>query len=142
MLPIKVYVLEAYYKWITASGYTPYIVVDATVDFVEVPQDYIEDGHIIFNIASQSIRDLVFDPSFIAFRAQFSGITYSIYLPILSVLSIYAKENPEAGKSFDFFDEDDDHPLMQPMPRSDDKADSDDSEGGRASRPPFLRILK
>jgi len=142
MLPIKVYFLEAYYKWISASGCTPYLVVDATVDYVEVPQDYVEDGHITLNISSQSIRDLVFDPSFIAFRAQFSGITYNVYIPILAVLSIYAKENPDAGKSFDFFDEDDDHPLMHPMPRPDDDVGGDDDSSGGGPRTPFLRILK
>ncbi|MCD8525445.1 MAG: ClpXP protease specificity-enhancing factor SspB [Gammaproteobacteria bacterium] len=141
MLPVKAYVLEAYYKWITDSGYSAYLVVDATIDHVDVPQDYIEDGHIVLNISPQSIRDLVFDPSFVAFRAQFSGMTYSIYIPILAVLSIYAKENPDAGKSFDFFDEDDDHPLMQPMPRPEADGGADDSVGG-ASHRPFLRILK
>ena len=139
MLPIKAYVVEAYYKWIVDSGYTPYLIVDTTVDYVEVPKEYIQDDQIVLNMAPQAIRDLVFHRSYLSFRTQFSGITHTIYVPMIAVLSIYSKENGE-GKAFDMAEEDYDHPIMQPMPRSHFEGNGGDTSGGKGA--PFLRVVK
>ncbi len=141
MLPMKAYVVEAYYKWIVDSGCTPYIVVDATVEYVDVPKEYIHDGQIVLSAAPIAIRDLTFHRSYLSFRAQFSGVTHDIYVPMIAVLSIYAKENGE-GKLFDIADEDYDHPVMQPMPRSHFEGGDGDGSGGGANGAPFLRVVK
>lgn len=141
MLPMKAYVVEAYYKWIVDSGYTPYLIVDTTVDYVEVPAEYIRDNQIVLNMAPQAIRDLTFNCSYLSFRAQFSGVTHIIYVPMIAVLSIYAKENGE-GKMFDVAEEEDDHPAMQPMPRSHFEGGNDDGSGGASKGAPFLRVVK
>lgn len=143
MLPIKAYVIEAYYKWIVASGFTPYIAVDATIDHVDVPQEHVRDGHIILNITPDSIRELVFNPSYISFLAQFSNITRRIYIPVVAIMSIYAKENG-SGRAFDDIDEDHDHPLLQPMPYSHfEKDGGDDGRGGQSGGgAPYLRVIK
>lgn len=140
MLPMKGYIVEAYYKWIVDSGFTPYLLIDATVDHIEIPVEYVQDGQIILNMSPQAIRDPVFHKSYISFRTQFSGVTFYIYIPMIAVLSIYAKENGE-GKAFDIADEDFDHPIMQPMPRSYfEGGDGDGSGGGKGAA--FLKIVK
>jgi len=131
MLPIKAYVVEAYYKWIVESDCTPHLVVDATVDHVEVPAEHVRDGQIVLNMAPQAIRALVFHKSYLSFRTQFSGVTHIIYVPMIAVQSIFAKENGE-GKMFDIAEEDYDHPVMQPMPRSHFE-DNDGGNGGGSS---------
>ena len=144
MLPMKAYVVEAYYKWIVDSGCTPYLLVDTSIDYVDVPAEYIQHDQIVLNMAPESIRDLTFNTSYISFLTQFSGVTRLIYVPIIAVLSIYAKENGD-GRVFEGLDEDHDHPLMQPMPLShfeggDGDGDGDGSSGsGGASH---LRVVK
>lgn len=141
MLPIKAYVVEAYYKWIDESGFTPYLVVDTTVDHVDVPKEYIQDNQIVLNMAPKAIRNLVFHRSYLSFRTQFSGVGYNIYVPMIAILSIYAKENGE-GKMFDMAEEDYDHPVMQPMPRSHFEDENGGEGKGGAKGAPFLRVVK
>lgn len=142
MLPIKAYVVEAYYKWIVESGFTPYLVVDATADHVEVPVEHVRDGQIVLNMAPAAIRDLVFHKSYLSFRTQFSGVTYIIYVPMIAVLSIFAKENGE-GKAFEMAEEDYDHPVMQPMPRSHFEGGEGDGSGSGGSKgASFLKVIK
>lgn len=137
MLPMKSYIVEAYYKWIVDSGFTPYLLIDATVDHIEVPVEYVQDGQIVLNMSPEAIRDPVFHKSYISFRTQFSGVTFYVYIPIIAVLSIYANENGE-GKLFDMVEEDYDHPIMQPMPRSHFEGGDGGGSGGAA----FLKIIK
>ena len=92
-------------------------------------------------MSPEAIRELVFHTSYLSFLTQFGGVTHRIYVPIIAVVSIYAKENGE-GKSFEDLDEDHDHPLMKPMPSAhfDDNRDGDGRRGrGDASH---LRVVK
>ena len=50
----KPYLIRAIYDWIVDNELTPYLVVDAMADYVQVPQEYIEDGKIILNISPGS----------------------------------------------------------------------------------------
>ena len=50
MKPQRPYLLRALYDWIVDSGEVPYILVDATVEGVVVPQEHIQDGKIVLNI--------------------------------------------------------------------------------------------
>ena len=52
------YLVRALNEWILDNGCTPYLVVDATQDGVDVPRDYVRDGQIILNISPNAVRDL------------------------------------------------------------------------------------
>ena len=117
MLPVKAYTIEGYYRWIVDSGCTPYLVVNTAVDHVEVPKEYVRHHQITLNMAPASLRELTFHPAYLSFLTQFAGVTHSIYVPMIAILSVYAKETG-AGKVFEGLDEDYAHPLMQPMPLS------------------------
>lgn len=104
MTSSRPYLIRAIYEWLVDNQLTPYVMVDAMVPDVQVPENYIEDGKIILNIAPMAVRDLSMTNTDIQFDARFSGITHHIYVPIQSVMAIYAFEN---GRGMVFSDEDD-----------------------------------
>lgn len=104
MTSSRPYLIRAIYEWLVDNQLTPYVMVDAMVPHVEVPENYIEDGKIILNVAPMAVRDLSMTNTDIRFDARFSGITHHIYVPIQAVMAIYAFEN---GRGMVFDDEDD-----------------------------------
>ncbi|WP_435234900.1 ClpXP protease specificity-enhancing factor [Psychromonas sp. PT13] len=99
MLVQRPYLLRAYYDWIVDSEYTPHIIVDATQPHVEVPQQFVEDGKIILNIAPRSVMQFSMDEDAVRFNARFSGQPMQVYVPIYAIEGIYAREN-NAGTIF------------------------------------------
>lgn len=99
MLVQRPYLLRAFYNWIVDSECTPHIIVDATQPCVEVPEQFIEDGKIVLNIAPQSVIQFSMDDDAVAFNARFSGQPMQVYVPIYAIEGIYARENG-AGTMF------------------------------------------
>ena len=48
------YLLRAMHEWISDSDQTPHIVVDASIEGVEVPRQYVQGGKIILNVSSNA----------------------------------------------------------------------------------------
>ncbi len=103
MISNRPYLLRAFYQWIVDSGCTPILVIDAFHPRCHIPQDFAEDGEIVFNISSAAVRDLRITNQIIEFNASFSGIVHHISAPVNAILSIHADENGEGI----FFDSDD-----------------------------------
>lgn len=99
MTSSKPYVIRAIYEWITDNELTPYILVDATFADCRIPEEYVTDGRIIFNIAFNVVKNLDIGNDVTEFTARFSGVQIPIYFPTAAVKAIYAKENGE-GTSF------------------------------------------
>lgn len=89
----KPYLVRAIYEWITDNECTPYIIVNAEADNVEVPSQYVEDGRIILNVSEDAVRDLQITNEFLEFNARFNGVATQVYTPVLAILAIYAQEN-------------------------------------------------
>lgn len=87
------YLIRAIWQWISDNGLTPYILVDATAEQVQVPAQFIEEGRIVLNISSSAVLDLNMDDEFVSFNARFSGTPMDVFVPVSAVLGIYAKEN-------------------------------------------------
>lgn len=96
----KPYFIRALYDWILDNNCTPYIVVDATLPFVEVPEQFISEGKIILNILPSATHNLILDDEWISFSARFGGVSENINIPIGAVAAIFAHENGE-GMGFD-----------------------------------------
>ena len=96
------YLIRAIHEWILDNNFTPHLVVDATMDNVTVPRQFVEDGRIVLNIAPGSVRGLHISNELVTFGARFSGAHFDVELPIFSVLAIYAREN---GQGLAFADE-------------------------------------
>ena len=89
----KPYLVKAFYDWIVDNNCTPYIVVNALEEGVEVPQDYVTDGQIVLNLSPVSVKSLSMTLESISFNARFAGVPMSVMVPIPAIMGIYAKEN-------------------------------------------------
>ena len=94
------YIVRALYDWIIENECTPYILVNAFDDNVEVPQEHVKDGQIILNISPSAVQSLFIRGEAVEFDGRFAGIPKRVYVPIASVMGIYAKENGQ-GMIFD-----------------------------------------
>lgn len=110
MTSTKPYLLRAIFEWAEDNGFTPQVLVNATAEGVEVPVGHVVDGQIVLNISSSAIQLHVMDNECLSFSARFSGVEQDIFLPIDSILAIFARENSQGI----FFEEGDDEPDPEP----------------------------
>lgn len=129
MTPLKPYLVRALHEWILDNGYTPYILVDTTVEGVDVPTTYISDDKIILNTHPDAIKNWYLENDALSFSARFSGKEENLYVPINAVLATYSKENGK-GMMFDERFEDD----MPPEPSGPSTATK--------TKKPVLKIVK
>ena len=80
------------HEWMADNSHTPHIVVDTSVDGVNVPSEHIKDGKIILNISEAAAHNLKLTNDSVSFRARFSGVAFDVWVPMQSVLGIYARE--------------------------------------------------
>ena len=122
------YLLRALYEWISANKMTPHILVDASVEGVDVPEQAVQKGKVILNIDNAAVHELNMANDWLSFNARFSGRRYEVKVPLEAVLAIYAKEN---GQGMMFAQEEGNIPPTDP----DSGPDSD-------SRKPHLKLVK
>ena len=67
--------------------------MNAEAPGVEVPLKHVVDGQIVLNISSAAVQLHVMDNECLSFSARFSGVEQDIFLPINSILAIFAREN-------------------------------------------------
>ena len=123
------YLVRAMHEWMTDNGNTPHIVIDASVDGVSVPTEHIKDGKIILNISQSAAHNLKLTNSSGSFRARFSGVPFDVWVPVASVLGIYAKETGQ-GMIFS-------HGAEQPEP-----PDGAEKEPSQRSDRSHLKVVK
>jgi len=90
--PRRPYLLRALHEWITDSGETPHIVVDAAVEGVVVPRQYVKDGKIVLNVSFSATQMLKMGNDAVSFEARFSGASFAVHVPVRAILGIYARE--------------------------------------------------
>lgn len=93
MTPSRPYIIRALYEWIVDNDCTPYVLVDATVANVMVPEQFVKDGQIVLNISPGAVMDLNISNEAMAFNGRFGGVATDIYVPSAAVMGIYAREN-------------------------------------------------
>ena len=80
------YLLRAMHEWMTDNGQTPHLVVDAGIDGVVVPRQYVRDGKIVLNVSYSATAGLLIKNDFVTFSARFGGTPFDVRLPIAAVL--------------------------------------------------------
>jgi stringent starvation protein B len=119
MTSSKPYLVRALYEWILDNDNTPYILVDTNSDQVSIPTGIASDGKVVLNLAPSAIQNLEMTNDFVSFSARFNGVAEQIFVPVASMLAIYAREN---GEGMMFPDEEDgtvaDSDVAKPAPRS------------------------
>lgn len=123
------YLLRAMHEWMTDNGQTPHLVVDAGVEGVVVPRQYVRDGKIVLNVSYSATAGLLIKNDFVSFSARFGGTPFEVRLPIAAVLGVYARET---GQGMIFSDED----AGPPAPPTPPKA------GGDEPKRPQLKVVK
>lgn len=98
--PTRPYMVRALYQWIEDNAFTPYLMVDATAENVQIPMEHVQDGRIVLNIASRATGNMRMENDYIHFSARFGGVSQEIWVPLPAVMGIYAKENSQ-GMFFD-----------------------------------------
>lgn len=99
LTPKRPYLLRAFYEWIVDNGMTPHILVDAASPQVHVPRQFVKDGSIVLNVSMSAANNLMMRDDEVTFNARFSGKSFSIYLPMWSIMAIYSRETQD-GISF------------------------------------------
>ncbi len=127
------YLMRALNEWINDNGMTPYLLVDAQRDGVQVPASVVKDGRVVLNIAPRAVAHLAMDNREVRFMARFGGVSQSVVVPVTAVMAIYAQETgqgmmlPEDGALLP-----DDSPDPTPGPDA----------GGDPPKRSHLRVIK
>jgi len=132
MLPLKLYILRAVHDWAVDQGFTPHVLVDATLPGVRVPPGYVENGRIVLNIHPRSVDRFELVDDWLRFSARFGAQSFLIEIPSAAVLAVYARENGQ-GISF-----------PEAMVATPEKPGTDDNppSGTPPAKGPSLRIVK
>ena len=140
MLVQRPYLLKAFFNWIVDSECTPHIIVDANLPCVEVPEQFVEEGRIVLNIAPRSVMQFSMDDDAVSFNARFSGQPMQVYVPLYAILGIYAREN---GEGMMFPEEAGyqalDNPVSKPVLKSVETAKEKPKSSGKK---PTLTVVK
>ncbi|WP_210401699.1 ClpXP protease specificity-enhancing factor [Lacimicrobium sp. SS2-24] len=111
----KPYLLRAFHEWILDNELTPHLVVDATVEGTQVPQEHVRDGQIVLNISPSACGKLQLSNLDVTFDARFGGVARRLHIPMAAVMAIYARENG-AGTIFTAEDDEPDNTPPPPEP--------------------------
>lgn len=144
MKPRRPYLLRALHEWISDSGETPHVVVDAGVDGVVVPRPYVKDGKIVLNVSLGATRGLQLGTDALSFDARFGGASFSVYVPVRAVLGIYSRESGQ-GMIFSEGDADPDpgdSPSPPSPPASTGEGAAPGGKGGKSGKRPKLQVVK
>lgn len=93
MLSSRPYLARALYEWLLDNDHTPYLVVDAEREGVQVPEQFVQNGQIVLNVAPTAVRDLVMANDAITFSARFGGQPMQVIVPSEALIALYAREN-------------------------------------------------
>jgi stringent starvation protein B len=121
--------MRALYEWIVDNGCTPYILVDAGIDYVTVPEQYVKDGQIVLNISPTAVMELDISNEAVSFNGRFGGVATDIYVPVNAVIGIYARENGQGM-------------VFEPEEEQDTPPDDTPPEPSKPEGRPSLKIVK
>lgn len=91
--PSRPYLVRALHQWILDNNCTPYLLADASLQGVQVPQEFVQEGQIVLNASPSAVRDLLIDNDGVSFSARFGGVPMAVFIPTVAILAIYAREN-------------------------------------------------
>ena len=129
VIPKRPYLLRAMHQWITDSGNTPHVIVDAGHAGAEVPRGYVKEGKIVLNLSEGATQRLRLGNEDVEFDARFAGVVHHVRFPVSAVLGVYARET---GEGMVFSEQD----LGPDPPKRPTAAE----EGG--ARRPQLKVVK
>ncbi|MBL3557147.1 MULTISPECIES: ClpXP protease specificity-enhancing factor [Marinobacter] len=139
MTSSRPYLVRAFNEWILDNDCTPYIVVDAGIQGVQVPTEHVANGQIVLNISPGAVRGLVIGNGALEFSARFGGVPMQVFIPLQAVMAVYAKEN---GEGMVFGSEPGSPDPEGPEGKDGDSAGDNGQNGERPSGRPTLKVVK
>lgn len=128
------------HQWITDSGYTPHVIVDAERAGEDIPHAYVQDGKLVLNLSYTATQRLKIDNDSVEFDARFAGVIHHVRFPVYAVLGVYARES---GEGMMFPDQDTTPaPPESPGPGPGAGPKPGPGEDGGAAKRPQLRVVK
>lgn len=91
-ISFKPYIIRAIFEWCSDQGFVPHLAVKVSKR-TRVPPEYVRNGEIVLNLSYSATRNLTIGNESIQFSARFAGVSQEIYIPIDTVVGIFAKEN-------------------------------------------------
>ena len=136
----KPYIIRALHEWISDNNCTPLVLVSSKHPDVLIPAGIDEDGKVVLNVSYGATKNLELSNEGILFDARFSGVSQNLYIPVDSILAIYARENGQ-GMMFGENDE-----LPEPPEPSEKKAKETKSSPTNITKKndgkSFLKVVK
>lgn len=120
--------------WISDNRETPHIVVDASHEGVNVPDQYVQEGKVVLNIGPTATQGLSLGNELVEFSARFGGVPFPVRIPVRAVLGVYARES---GEGMIFTDSE-----GEPPPGNDGGDEGPGGDSGPAKGPPKLSVVK
>jgi len=124
------------HQWMTDSGFTPHVIVNAEVAEAQLPRAYARDGKIVLNLSYSATQQLEIGNDWVGFQARFSGAVQHVRFPVSAVLGVYARET---GEGMVFSEQDGD---SQPPDGPSGGPPSGTSTPEEPARRPQLKIVK
>jgi stringent starvation protein B len=136
----KPYIIRALHEWISDNNCTPLVLVSSKHKDVQIPAGIDDEGKVVLNVSYGATKNLEIINEGILFDARFSGVSQNLYVPIDSILAIYAREN---GQGMMFGDNDE---LPDPPESKDadtpDKATAKEKSKDKTDGKSFLKVVK
>lgn len=124
------YIVNALIDWIVDNDLTPHIVLDASYEDIEVPQEFVREGRIVLNVSGSAVQNFRLAPDGLEFDARFSNLSRRVKSPVGAIIGIYARENGQ-GMVFE----------PEKLERTNDSKETPD-EPPAAKLPSHLRLVK
>ena len=75
---------------------TPYLVVNANLEGVQVPEAFVQaDGTITLNLSGHAVRNFAIESDGLGFNSRFQGQSHSIWVPINAILGLVSQETSD-----------------------------------------------
>ena len=135
------YLLRGLYEWMLDNDATPHLMVDETLDGVQVPAGYGHEGILILSISPSAVRDLSMTNEDVSFSARFGGKPEHLWIPMAAVKGIFAKET---GEGMQFVAEPGDPPgaTTEPFTSTEKSTHETERPTGRPPGRPGLKIVR
>ena len=137
LIPTKPYMIRAIHEWCVDNNLTPHLLV-AVNPQTRVPVAFVKEGEIVLNLNYSATKDLHMDNEAIVFSARFSGVSQNLYVPMVAVKGIFARENGQGM----FFEVDAKETSTKIDLNATSKVESSKPAAMPAKKKPTLTIVK
>mgnify|MGYP004540680061 CR=1 FL=1 len=115
--PIKPYLINAVLDYCRDTGTTPYVMV-AVDHACRVPQEYVRDGRIIFDLTDEAVNRLAVSDTELTFQARFgeNNEIFDVLVPLNRIIAVTPLECQQFALHFEVTESSVDEPETESAP--------------------------